>query len=231
MRTKGVLMIIADGMGGHPGGGKASRLATEVIERVYYGACSNSGKSLKKAFERANASIWNFARKNTPWRGMGTTCTAAVVNDSRAFVAHIGDSRMYLVREDEIYQLTEDHSTVMDMVRKGMLDKNDAKNHTDRNVIQAALGMNRSVSVTTWPHPLQLKPDDGFILCSDGLHEAVSCEEMKNVAQCHDPAAACQELIEMAKQRGGPDNITVGIINVRTDPGGSGASPVAEPNS
>lgn len=215
LSTKGVLVIVADGMGGHAAGEVASRMAADVISRSYYDDKADVPIALKRAFERANRAIYEQSRKEESLKGMGTTCTALVLQDSSAFSAHIGDSRLYLVRNGEIYQQTEDHSAVMQMVKRGLLRVEEARRHPDKNVILRAMGRHPEVEVAMWDEPLSVREGDQFLLCSDGLHDLVTDEEMKQTMMEHDPPAACERLIALAKQRGGHDNITVGIVQVR----------------
>lgn len=220
LSTKGVLVIVADGMGGHAAGEVASRMAVEVISRTYYDDVAllkaDAPIALKRAFEKANRAIYEQSRKEKTLKGMGTTCTALALQNSSAFSAHVGDSRLYLVRNGEIYQQTEDHSAVMQMVKRGLLSVEEARRHPDKNVILRAMGRHPDVEVATWEEPLSVREGDQFLLCSDGLHDLVGDGEMKQAALENDPQAACESLIALAKKRGGHDNITVGIVQVKS---------------
>lgn len=216
LSNKGVLVIVADGMGGHAAGEVASRMAVDVISRTYYDDKMDAPIALKKAFEKANRAIYEQSRKDETLKGMGTTCTALALQDSSAFSAHVGDSRLYLVRNGEIYQQTEDHSAVMQMVKRGLLSVEEARRHPDKNVILRAMGRHPDVEVATWDEPLCVRDGDQFLLCSDGLHDLVADEEMKQAALENDPPSACESLIALAKKRGGHDNITVGIVQVKS---------------
>src|SRR5581483_6788598 len=140
LANKGMLIIVADGMGGHSAGDVASRIATEVINRVYYEDDADAGFALRRAFDEANRQIFDAAQKDAALKGMGTTCTTLVLRQGMAICAHVGDSRLYLVRDCEIYVLTEDHSAVMEMVKRGLLTQGEARHHADKNVILRALG-------------------------------------------------------------------------------------------
>ncbi len=216
LSNKGVLVIVADGMGGHAAGEVASRMAVDVISRTYYDDKADAPIALKRAFEKANRAIYEQSRKEETLKGMGTTCTALALQNSSAFSAHVGDSRLYLVRNEEIYQQTEDHSAVMQMVKRGLLSVEEARRHPDKNVILRAMGRHPEVEVATWEEPLSVRDGDQFLLCSDGLHDLVGDEEMKQAALENDPHSACESLIALAKQRGGHDNITVGIVQVKS---------------
>lgn len=213
LAQKGVLAIVADGMGGHSAGEVASKLAIEMVGRCYYESPEPANEALRSAFREANQQIYKAAQSDPQLQGMGTTCTALALRDGQAICAHVGDSRLYLVRDDDIYLLSEDHSAVMEMVRRGAITQQAAQKHPDKNVLLRSLGTSLEVKVSSWEQPLRL--GDQFILCSDGLHEMVSELEMRQALQIHpDVHAACERLISLAKERGGPDNITVGLLKV-----------------
>lgn len=211
---KGMLFIVADGMGGHLGGEIASRLAVDVISRTYYSEKAEIQDALRNAILEANSAIYSEAYKDKNLLGMGTTCTALVIQDDSAIAAHVGDSRLYLVRDNEIYLMTEDHSAVMQLVKRGVISLNQARHHPEKNVILRALGSHPIVEVATWKYPFPLRVGDKFILCSDGLYDLVEDEEIKRALTEKEPHTACEDLIALAKKRGGHDNITVGIVSV-----------------
>ncbi|HSE97080.1 MAG TPA: Stp1/IreP family PP2C-type Ser/Thr phosphatase [Blastocatellia bacterium] len=225
LAEKGRLFVVADGMGGHSGGEIASRLAAEVITRTYYEDDDDSQTALKNAFREANRQIYEVALKDDSLKGMGTTCTALVLRDGSAISAHVGDSRLYLVRNGHIYLMTEDHSAVMEMVKRGWISLSDARHHPDKNVILRAMGSHPEVEVSTWQEPFPLKAGDRFLLCSDGLYDLVEDEEIKQIVLAVDPQNACEKLIEIAKERGGHDNITVAIASLKR-PGDDSKRPV-----
>jgi protein phosphatase len=220
LAEKGMLFIVADGMGGHSGGEIASRLAVEVISRAYYEETAGTQDALKNAILEANDAIYSEAYKNRSLLGMGTTCTALVIQNAEAIAAQIGDSRLYLVREDEIYLMTEDHSLAMQLVNRGLLSLNQVRHHPERNVILRALGSHPMVEVATWKNPFPVRLGDKFILCSDGLYDLVEDEEIRQAVTEPHPHRACEALIDLAKGRGGYDNITVGIVYVVTKSAG-----------
>lgn len=216
LAKKGVLTIVADGMGGHLAGEVASRLAVEVVSRAYYQDGLDACEALKEAFAEANQQIHEASLNDEKLAGMGTTCTALVLVNGYAFAAHVGDSRLYMVRDGEVYLMTEDHSAVMEMVRQGLIDIDEARNHSDKNVILRSLGTHPQVEVAMWEQPMSVRIGDQFILCSDGLYDLVSDEEIKEVmASTNDAHAACDTFIGMARERGGHDNITVGIVGIK----------------
>ncbi|HEY5611871.1 MAG TPA: Stp1/IreP family PP2C-type Ser/Thr phosphatase [Thermoanaerobaculia bacterium] len=205
---KGRLMIVADGMGGHRGGATASRMAATIIKSEYLGAESpDIQESLRRALTTANGKIFTEAQTNPDLRGMGTTCSVLVVRDGEAYLAHVGDSRIYRVRGDEIKQLTEDHSLVASMVREGLLTSKEAEVHPRRNVLQRSLGVAEDVDVDVSAATAVL-PGDVFILCSDGLHGQVKEDEILEMAK-QSPEEAVEALVNRAIERGAPDNVTV----------------------
>ena len=230
LAAKGMLTIVADGMGGHAAGEVASQMAVEIISRVYYQDGEDAvGDALKKAFAEANRQIYEASLEEEKLRGMGTTCTALVLCNGSALAAHVGDSRLYMVRGGEIYLMTEDHSAVMEMVKNGIINLAEARRHTDKNVILRALGTGPDVEVSIWEESLPVREGDQFLLCSDGLSDLVEDAEIEQsvVSAAGDPHAACESLIAKAKERGGHDNITVGIIGIKP----AGHTPTKRPRA
>lgn len=216
LESKGILTVVADGMGGHSGGEVASQLAVEVINRVYYDLDKTRAEALREAFEAANQEIYQASVADKNLEGMGTTCTALVLCDGSALAAHVGDSRLYLLRAGEIYLMTEDHSAVMEMVKLGIISVEQARHHEDKNVIVRALGTAPEIEVSLWDSPLTVRDGDRFILCTDGLYDLVEDKEIRDlILSATDDHTASEGLINIAKRRGGHDNITVGIVSVR----------------
>lgn len=219
---KGFLVLVADGMGGHSAGEVASQLAVETISRSYYDSDLGCRDALEAAFHAANQAIHERAGTKEGLAGMGTTCTALVLQNGTALAAHVGDSRLYLIRNGQIYLMTEDHSAVMEMVKEGLLSLEEARHHPDKNVILRAIGSNPQVDVTIWDSPLPVRTGDRFVLCSDGLYDLVADDEIMRVATASAPITACDDLIALAKQRGGHDNITVAIVGLEANTGSAG---------
>jgi PPM family protein phosphatase len=211
---RGLLVIVADGMGGHEAGEVASQTAVEVIEQAYREAKGAPGEALATAFQRAHEQILRLSSRNAAMVGMGTTCTALAIVGGRAWVAHVGDSRLYLVRGGAIYQVSEDQTQCMEMVRQGLMSIEEAEHHEDRNVLAHAMGTRPELAVVTWPEPMPVRPGDRFVLCSDGLHDLVSSAEILQVVRDAEPAESCEKLLRMARQRGGYDNITVAVAAI-----------------
>jgi len=223
LQKKGRLAVVADGMGGHEGGQVASSLAVEAVRDVFlHGANSDPTDALVNAYQAAHSAIQDYAREHPELAGMGTTCTTALLHNGQLIYGHVGDSRLYLVRNDAITRLTRDHSYVQEMVDKGVISPNEAKHHPSRNILTSALGSDNPVQADFAEAPIPLQPGDILLLCTDGLHGLVSDEEMLALSQRNPPGEACKELVEMAKARGGFDNITVQILRFN---GASTAAP------
>jgi serine/threonine protein phosphatase PrpC len=213
--NKGFLAVVADGMGGHAAGETASRLAVDVVSRAYYEAEDEAGDALAEAFARANREIFEAARRDESLRGMGTTCTALALRGGIALCAHVGDSRLYMVRGGEVYLMTEDHSEVQELVNRGVITREEARRHADKNVILRAMGTQKKIEVSTWDKPLPVRAGDSFVICSDGLHDLVEDSEIKDaVVAARQPQVACERLVALAKERGGHDNITVALVSL-----------------
>ena len=201
------LFVVADGMGGANAGEVASRRAVEVFSR---GLRSGSGdeQRLAEAVGVANTEIHNDAQGDSNHRGMGTTLTAALIGEDSAAIAHVGDSRAYLIRGREIEQLTRDHTLVDELVRQGRLTEEQAAHHPQRSIITRALGPEPSVEVDTFT--VDLADGDILLLCSDGLTGMVSAQVMlETVSDSRSLAAAAKALVRKANEAGGRDNITV----------------------
>jgi len=209
----GRLLIVADGMGGHRGGATASRLAGETVKAQYLGSdTTDIATALRQSLSRANARIYTEAQSNPELRGMGTTTSVLAVRGDLGWLAHVGDSRIYLVRGDEIKQLTDDHSLVATMVREGLLTSQEAETHPRRNVLQRSMGVAEDVEIDV-RGPISLREGDTFILCSDGLHGVVKEAELKEIAALTIENAA-DEFLKRALERGAPDNVTVIVARV-----------------
>lgn len=214
LARKGVIAIVADGMGGHSAGEVASRIATEVIKNVYYETEKDTTESLRRALNAANHEIHEASLADKALEGMGTTCVALVLQNGSAHCAYVGDTRLYLIRGGEIYVMTEDHSAVMEMVHMGILTLEQARHHEDKNVIIRALGSQPEVEVSVWSEPFPVREGDKFLLCSDGLSDLVSDDDIKQAVLAGDAHSSSESLIALAKQHGGYDNVTVGILSI-----------------
>jgi protein phosphatase len=220
LARRGTLVIVADGMGGHSAGEVASQMAVEVVTRLYYETGGEPGRALRHAVEEANRRIHSAAAADANKHGMGTTCTALALCGDKAFAAHVGDSRLYMLRAGQFYQLSEDHSAVMEMVKMGIITKEQARTHEDKNVILRALGTSPEVEVSVL-EPFRVREGDQYLLCSDGLYDLVTDDEIASLlTESGDIHAAGERLIALARERGGHDNITVGIIAIMPEGAG-----------
>jgi protein phosphatase len=205
------LYVVADGMGGHLAGEKASRRAVEIICQEIAASGENSISSLQKAIQEANRQIVTQSLQDSSMRGMGTTVTAVLAQETDLFVGHIGDSRAYLLRRGRIEQITEDHSVVAQLLRARAITPQEAQRHPYRNVITRCLGMQMEIEADTQHLPWQ--KGDRILLCTDGLSGLVCDEEMASISSgSEDPQEACQLMVDLALDRGGHDNVTVLIL-------------------
>src|SRR5882762_3487940 len=215
LQRKGRLSVIADGMGGHEGGQEASRLAVETVREVYDQDFQEDPQaSLVQSLVAAHNRILNYAEQHPGFQGMGTTCTAFVIRDRQLYLAHVGDSRLYLVRGAKILRLTRDHSYVGRLVESGLVRAEDAERHPQRHILTAALGAGRDVAVDGAEQGVALQDGDDLLLCTDGLWSVVTEEELEAAVSRNAPAECCAALVKLARQRGGPDNITLQVLRV-----------------
>jgi PPM family protein phosphatase len=214
-KRKGRLAVIADGMGGHEGGQEASRLAVETVREVYdQGFRDDPQSALLESFAAAHSRILNYAEQHPIFQGMGTTCTALVLLGRRLYLAHVGDSRLYLVRDSQILRLTRDHSYVGRLVESGLVRAEDAEKHPQRHILTAALGAGIEVAVDGADQGMALQHGDSLLLCTDGLWGVVSDDELETAVSNYAPAECCSALVRLARQRGGPDNITLQVLHL-----------------
>jgi protein phosphatase len=212
---KGRLAIVADGMGGHEGGQEASRIAVDAIRQVYSQALeADPGSALAAGFREAHERIHRHAQDHPELRGMGTTATALVLLANRLYYCHVGDSRLYLIRGQRIQRLTHDHSYVGRLVENGIITSEEAEIHPQRHILTAALGAGPDFSPDVPESPLDVERGDTLVLCTDGLWGLLADQEVQQAVADHSPSDACSNLVDLAKQRGGPDNITVQVLQV-----------------
>lgn len=205
------LFIVADGMGGHNAGEYASRRSVEIItDELMRSREKAPEKLLEQAVQKANSMILEAAQNDSAKQGMGTTIVALAVIEEKACVANVGDSRLYIVNET-IRQITEDHSLVAEMVRKGELKQSQAMDHPDKNIITRAVGVAPKLKVDFFER--ELHTGDFVLLCSDGLTNMVSEEEIMEIVNHADTLEeSTEKLVEAANGNGGKDNITVILI-------------------
>lgn len=212
MFAQAPVFVVADGMGGAQAGEVASRIAVETFEQGLPESGSPEER-LVKAVQAANQRIHELAGAERERAGMGTTLTAAYLDDSDLAIAHVGDSRAYLFRDGELTRLTQDHSLVEELVRQGKLTPEQAAEHPQRSIITRALGPEPTVNVDTWTYPV--RAGDVLLLCSDGLTSMISEPEVAAVlAETDDLGKAAEQLIAAANRAGGRDNITVVLFRL-----------------
>lgn len=206
------LFLVADGMGGHAAGDYASRFTVEkVVDYARQSAKREPVAILRAAVKEANELLLAQASTDPQKEGMGTTLVAAVVDNDRLYVANVGDSRLYVLNQEKIVQITRDHSLVEEMVRLGEMDKEEAKDHPDKHIITRAIGVFADVHVDFFE--TVIKPGDLILMCSDGLTNMVDDENIRQIVRGQrDIAERTEKLIETANRNGGRDNITVVIV-------------------
>jgi protein phosphatase len=220
------LFVVCDGMGGHAGGETASRLAVQTIEKELISAKlrtddpfavqvplaeSPLAGALREAVEGACAAVFRSSRANPELAGMGTTCITLLVHGDHALLGHVGDSRAYLVRDGEVFQLSEDHSLVNEQVRAGLLTEEEARHSRLKNIITRSVGFEEDVLVDVLG--VETRAGDRFLLCSDGLSNLVETDEIRDALAQDDLAQVPELLIQLANSRGGDDNITVVLVH------------------
>lgn len=216
------LYVVADGMGGHCGGEFASRLAVSTIDEVIQSLNTDPeatiisgvnseeadhGDRLRYAIEVASQKIYDQGLYDQQLKGMGTTTAALMVSGVKASIANVGDSRVYLIREGKISQVTRDHSLISEQVRAGLLSEGDAKKHKLKNIITRSVGYQEAVEIDIFK--IDLSDRDRLVLCSDGLTNMLDDDTICRTAQNGDIKDACRKLVNLANERGGEDNITV----------------------
>jgi serine/threonine protein phosphatase PrpC len=212
---KGRLAIVADGMGGHEGGQEASRIAVEAIQEIFAHTAEADLRSLLlTGFQIAHERILEYAAAHPELHGMGTTATAIVLLGNQLYFAHVGDSRLYLVRGASITRLTHDHSYVGRLVQNGVISPEEAETHPQRHILTAALGAGTEILPETPEHPFALEKGDVLVLCTDGLWSLLAENEIQSIVANNEPQEACRALIQLTKDRGGPDNITVQVLRI-----------------
>lgn len=205
------VFLVADGMGGHNAGDYASKYTVEtIVNEIEHSFEKNPVRILEKAIEEANSHILEKASEDESLSGMGTTVVAATCLGKYLKVANVGDSRLYIINE-EITQITRDHSLVEEMVRMGGIDRETARNHPDKNIITRAVGVKESVEVDFFD--VELKPGDIVLMCTDGLTNMLEDEEIRMILNGQrDIVEKAQELVKAANNNGGKDNISVILI-------------------
>ena len=210
------LFVVADGMGGHNAGERASSYAVEVLlQSIRKNKEKNPVKVMRRAIESANDMVYQESISSDRSRGMGTTMVAAVICKDRLYVANVGDSRLYIINS-QIRQITKDHSLVEEMVRLGKLTKEEGRNHPDKNIITRAVGAEETVQIDCFEERIGIR--DVVLLCSDGLTNMVSDEQIQQIINTEkNLQKAAELLVETANRNGGRDNITVLLISRKSN--------------
>lgn len=217
------LLLVCDGMGGTNAGEVASRMAVDIVLRELRAAPADDlATALSRAIGRANHEIWEESRAHADMNGMGTTCTVVALRGDQVLVGHVGDSRAYLVRDGLARQITTDHSLVAQLVARKQITPEEARHDPRRNVVTRSVGVGSDVDVDVIAVGEPLRDGDTLVVCSDGLHGQVSDSELAELSGRSSIDDACRALVELANERGGPDNITVVLARFERSPGTHG---------
>jgi len=213
------LFLVADGMGGHNAGDYASRYTIEtIVEEIGKATDESQVAVLENAIKSANVKIRKKAEEEAELNGMGTTVVAATISDDKLCVANVGDSRLYIINNREIKQITRDHSLVEEMIRMGGLKREAARTHPDKNIITRAIGAQDDVVVDFFE--VKLNKDDVVLMCSDGLSNMIEDEEIRMIMQGQrDVVEKAESLVKAANNNGGKDNIAVVLVEPFADEG------------
>ncbi len=215
----GHLLIVCDGMGGHAGGQQASQLAVATIIHAVESAPPDRphGSVLRDAVTQAGIAVYQLGGTQPPHLRPGSTCVALLIHAAATEIAHVGDSRVHVLRGTQVWQLTRDHSVIQQMIDHGVCTPDEARRRPDANVITRALGMKPDAEVELREVPFRQEAGDVFLLATDGLCDVVMPDDMRSVVLgAPSLEAACQKLVELANARGGPDNITVMLGRAHT---------------
>jgi serine/threonine protein phosphatase PrpC len=218
------LFIVADGLGGHQAGEVASRMIVDRFaeafgrfsDRTQPAARIDWREELGRVILAANDQVYRAAEADPNLLGMGSTVVAGVIEDDRLHLGNVGDSRAYLINDATIFQLSQDHSWVADQVRAGTISPSDARHHPWKNRLTRAVGSTPDVTPDTWT--IELVDDDRILLCTDGLTNLVTDDELADVVRSNAPDVAATHLVDLAIQRGAPDNVTVVIVQFQDEP-------------
>ncbi|MDE6567778.1 MAG: Stp1/IreP family PP2C-type Ser/Thr phosphatase [Lachnospiraceae bacterium] len=208
------LFIVADGMGGHKAGDYASKLCVEqMVQSIEKSEHKTPVSLFEEAVDAANGAVYSESQEHEEYEGMGTTLVACTMQEDTLYVANIGDSRLYLLRDDDIMQITEDHSLVEEMVKQGNITESEARIHPQKNIITRAVGIDQSVQADFFE--VEIYPDDIIMLCSDGLSNMIEDEDMEYIVKHSESLQdAGETLVARANENGGSDNITVVLAKV-----------------
>lgn len=213
----GCLAIVADGMGGHTSGEVASAIAIDTISEAYYEKHRDPIKALESASSKANKLIWQTAGSDNKLQGMGTTCTAVAIVREKLYILHIGDSRIYLYKNGQLTQLSEDHTYVQELIKSGQITSDEARNHPDNNILTKSLGTAKDRKCDVFLSQHIFEPTDKLLLCSDGLYEYFSEDELIEYLSQPDLKEIAEELKEIVLEQGAHDNFSILLIESREE--------------
>jgi len=216
--SRGTLVVVADGLGGHAAGALASRMAADHVWHVL-GSVDSAIRpvtAIATAIMQANAAVHAASSQHQELKGMGTTLSLLLIRGGKVYIGHVGDTRIYRITRHSIEQLTTDDTVVAELLRNKVINEEEARLHRDRGALTRALGTKRETEFTVFGVAETLTVGDKFLLCSDGLHDVVSDPELFELASHFGTLAACHQLIGLARERGAPDNVSVAIVSVRS---------------
>lgn len=227
---KPALFVVCDGVGGAQAGKTASQLAVEQVVQVFRsGTAGNLAQRLITAADQASAAIFDHSQHDPTTEGMATTLVAAAFDADRCYVVNVGDSPAYRIHHGQIDKVTTDHTLIQDQLTSGLITEEQAATSPFRHIITRSLGRQTEDVGAQDYQPFPLVPGEIFLLCSDGLTEMVSDEEILSIAGSGDPAASAQALVDLANAHGGRDNVTVIVVRVEGDYSGSAATMLIQP--
>jgi len=209
------LFAVADGMGGHSGGEVASSMSIKTLEHAFKNKSATKlsvPDLLEKSIVECNNVIYDKSQENEGLRGMGTTLTAAKIDNDCLFIGQVGDSRLYLFRDKNLYQITEDHSQVYELLKAGLINE-DSMEGFQKNIITRSVGYERNVSVDSFQRPL--KKGDRYLICSDGLSGMVNDQQISQILHNFEIEQSVQNLVALANAQGGEDNVSVIVIDIK----------------
>lgn len=216
IKTKGLLFVLCDGVGGLNAGEVASQLAATWIVKEYYSAVTtteNPGENLRRAILETNSRLYDLAQEHESYRGMGTTVVASLFFEGKVFVFSAGDSRLYNLREDKLIQITEDQSEVWQLYKSGQVSKDELRFHPRNNIITVAMGIEKDIALQSYIYDFQ--KNDLFLLCSDGLSDMIGDDGIKNILLKKGKIKKrVNLLIDEANRNGGKDNITAVLLEI-----------------
>lgn len=208
---KGSVLIVADGMGGYTGGSMAAQIAVDTIGQNLRESISTPKKALQNAYNQIPGNLAAQVKSDITFASMGTTASMLLYTGNKIYPAHIGDSRIYKINQNEFSMISEDHSLVHEMVKQGILTEEEAVDHPDDNILVRALTANSKEKPDIY-RAISPKVGDAFVVCSDGLWKMVTDDQLKNITLDNSPEIAVEKLVNLANTNGGIDNVTVGIM-------------------